>query len=91
MRKLPDAVRAKIIHCLVENNSVRGASRLMDVSKDAVLKLLVDVGEACAKYLDESMRNLDCQRIECDEIWTFVHQVVSSILSSSTTKFKRLR
>jgi IS1 family transposase len=36
------------------------------------LKLLADVGEACALYQDRAMRNLKCKRIECDEIWSFV-------------------
>jgi len=29
------------------------------------------VGASCATAADEQMRNLDCQRIQCDEIWTF--------------------
>jgi hypothetical protein len=35
-----------------------------------VLKLLADVGEACAKYQDENLRSLPCKRIQCDEIWS---------------------
>ena len=42
------------------------------VAKKTVLKLLVDVGTACAKYQDETLRNLTCRRIQCDEIWSYV-------------------
>jgi dephospho-CoA kinase len=43
------------------------------VSKNTVVKLLEDVGSACAIYQDKVFRNLTCKRIECDEIWSFVH------------------
>jgi IS1 family transposase len=42
-------------------------------SKNTVIKLLEDVGAACANYQDEVMRNLPCRRLECDEIWSFCY------------------
>lgn len=30
------------------------------------------LGDACRAYQDEHLRDLPCQRIECDEIWAFV-------------------
>jgi len=30
------------------------------------------VGKACASFSDHTLRNLDCRRIEIDEIWGFV-------------------
>ena len=42
------------------------------VAKNTVVKLLVDVGTACAAYHDEHVRNVKSQRIQCDEIWSFV-------------------
>ena len=47
------------------------ACRVTGVSKTAILKLLADVGEACAAYQDRVMRNLKCKRLQCDEIWAF--------------------
>ena len=43
------------------------------VAKNTIVKLLVDLGAACAKYQDQHLRNLKCRRIECDEIWSFVY------------------
>ena len=43
------------------------------VARMIVEKLLRDLGAACAKYQDEHLRNLNCRRIECDEIWSFVY------------------
>ena len=43
------------------------------VCKDTVLKLLVDLGTACAAYHDQHVRNLRPQRVQCDEIWNFCY------------------
>jgi IS1 family transposase len=41
------------------------------VHRDTILRLMVRVAEAAAKYSDEQLRNLDCARIEMDEIWAY--------------------
>jgi IS1 family transposase len=58
---------------LIEGNSLRATSRLVDVSINTVTKLLVDVGSASADYQDRTLRNLKCKRIQCDEIWAFCY------------------
>lgn len=73
MNRLSLAERARILHCLVEGNSMRATSRMCDVSINTVTKLLVDVGDACAKHHDAVMRDLPCKRIQCDEIWSFCY------------------
>jgi IS1 family transposase len=61
-----------MIHCLIEGNSIRSTVRMTGVAKNTVVKLLVELGAACAHYQDGAMRNLPCQRIQADEIWSFV-------------------
>jgi IS1 family transposase len=41
-------------------------------AKGTVLRLLEEIGEACAAYQDVTLRNLFCRRVECDEVWAFV-------------------
>jgi IS1 family transposase len=41
-------------------------------AKMTVLSLLAEVGTACAAFQDRWIRNLDCQREQVDEIWSFV-------------------
>ena len=72
MNRMPLAKRAQILGFLVEGMSLRAASRLADCSINTVTKLLVDVGVACAEFQDKTLRNLPCQRVQCDEIWSFV-------------------
>ncbi len=73
MNKLTQAKRVQVIAALVEGNSVRTTCRMTGTCKKAVLKLLVDLGTACARYQDEHLRNLPCKRIQCDEIWSFCY------------------
>jgi IS1 family transposase len=79
--------RAQIIGCLVEGNSVRATCRLTNSSKDAVLKLVVDMGEACLKYQRERFVNLNCHRIQCDEIWSFVHAKAKNVPAEHRGQF----
>jgi IS1 family transposase len=72
MNKLSNEKHAQILSCLCEGMGINAATRITGASKNTVLKLLADAGEACAKYQDEAMRNLTCNRVECDEIWSFV-------------------
>jgi hypothetical protein len=37
----------------------------------SLLALVVDLGEACAAYQDDTLVDLSCKTIECDEIWNF--------------------
>ena len=73
MNKLPLEKRKQIVGMLVEGNSLRATSRVVDVSINTVTKLLVDLGTACQKYHDENVRNLNSKRVQCDEIWSFVY------------------
>jgi IS1 family transposase len=42
------------------------------VARNTVASLLVEIGAACAEYQNRVLRDLNCQRIQCDEIWSFV-------------------
>ncbi len=58
---------------LVEGSSIRAISRVANVSKDTVVKLLVDVGRACWEFHDTHVVNVNSKRVQCDEIWSFVY------------------
>ena len=72
MNRLSKQQRTQIITALVEGNSLRATARMCDVSFNTVLKLVPEIGIACADYQDKALRNLSCKLIQCDEIWSFV-------------------
>ena len=42
------------------------------VAKNTIVKLLADIGCACAGYHNRTVRNLKVRRLQADEIWSFV-------------------
>lgn len=73
MNKLDRDTRAKILNLLCEGMSVRAITRITSAGKNTVSKLLLDAGRACSAYQDRVLRNLTCQRVQVDEIWSFVY------------------
>ena len=71
MNRLTTEKRAQVIGSLVEGNSIRATVRMTGVAKNTVVKLLVDLGSACAEYQDRVMHDLPCKTLQCDEIWSF--------------------
>jgi IS1 family transposase len=41
-------------------------------SKNTIVKLLVELGEACSAYQDKTIRGIRSKRVQCDEIWSLV-------------------
>ncbi len=76
---LSTAKRVQIVSALIEGMSVRATARMVDVSKDTVAKLSTELGEACGRYMDETLRELPCKRLEIDEIWGFCYAKAKNV------------
>ncbi|MDK3075955.1 IS1 family transposase [Sedimentitalea sp. JM2-8] len=73
MNKLDAKIRTLIIRLLVEGNSIRATSRIADVSKNTVNKLLIDAGKVCAAYHAANVRGVVAKHVQADEIWAFCY------------------
>ncbi len=73
VNKLSIQRKARVISALVEGNSIRATCRMTGTAKGTVIRLLASVGAACSKYQDETLRDLPCKYIQCDEVWAFVY------------------
>ena len=72
MNKLKREKQEAVIRCLVNGNSIRATERITGVHRDTITRLMVKVGKGCRSIMDEELRDLDCRRIQIDEIWSFV-------------------
>ena len=72
MNKLTREKQIEVVKCLVEGNSIRSTSRITEVARNTVSKLILELGEACEQYHDEHVVNVNSKRVECDEIWSYV-------------------
>jgi hypothetical protein len=82
MNRLSADRRIQVIAALVEGNSIRSTCRMTGTAKGTVLSLLADAGAACLEYQDEILRNLQCRRIECDEVWSFCYSKEKNVPAS---------
>jgi len=79
MNKLPKTKRVQILSMLCEGSSMRSISRVADVSINTVAKTLADAGVACEAFHDKTVLNVRSQRIQCDEIWSFVYAKAKNV------------
>lgn len=75
-----------VINLLVEGVGINAASRLAEIDKKTVLKILALAGERCQKVMDEKLRNLPLVDIQCDEIWTFVGKKEARLKSTDNAE-----
>jgi len=73
MNQLKTEKRAAVVTALVEGMSINATVRMTGVSKPTILRLLSDLGSACAKFHDETVRGLKARSVQCDEVWSFVY------------------
>ncbi|MGA7081259.1 MAG: IS1 family transposase [Terriglobales bacterium] len=72
MNRLDTKTQAQVISCLIEGCSIRATVRMTGAAKNTVVKLLGEIGCACAAYHNRNVRRLKVRRLQCDEIWSFV-------------------
>lgn len=57
------------------------------VHRDAILRLMVRAGKACAQLMDDEMQDLNCTHLELDEQWTFVGKNQCQRKKATANKF----
>ncbi len=87
MNILPMERQTAVISALVEGNSIRATVRMTGVAKNTIVRLLAEVGQACAEYQDKALHNLPCKRIQCDEIWSFCYAKEKNVPEELRGKF----
>ncbi|XXU51070.1 IS1 family transposase [Sorangium sp. So ce1014] len=74
------AKRVEVVAHLVEGAGIRPTTRLTDVSKPAILALLLRVGEGCEQLHNRLVRDVDCLTVQVDEIWSYVQKKQARVL-----------
>jgi IS1 family transposase len=75
-----------VIAALAEGSSIRSIERITGVHRDTIMRLGVKVGQGCAAFMDAKMRDLDCSRLEMDEIWGFVGKKDRNVRMGDTSQ-----
>jgi IS1 family transposase len=73
MNRLTKEQRAQALQMMAEGISLRAMTRLTGVSRTTLIKLLEDAGQAFSEYMDRTLVNLPCKRLQLDEVWAFCY------------------
>jgi IS1 family transposase len=83
MNKLNRDRRVQILSLLCEGMSLRAVTRVTGASINTVTGLLVTAGKACSEYQDRAFRNLQCRRLQVDELWAFCYAKQKNVASAT--------
>src|SRR5437016_4197102 len=87
MNKLSIKSRSQVVAALVEGASINSVVRMTGVTKQTILRLIADLGTACAQYQNQKLRNLSCKRIQADEVWSFCYAKDKNLSEEMKGKF----
>jgi transposase-like protein/IS1 family transposase len=71
-RRLPFDRAVFCLRLLLEGTSIRAVDRLTGIHRDTIMSTLVDAGERCQRFLDQTIRAVPVEDVQADEIWAFV-------------------
>ena len=63
---------ASVLRLMMEGMSIRSIERLTDLHRDTILRVLVHAGAHCERLLQNTIRAIQVNDVQCDEIWGFV-------------------
>lgn len=72
MARLTIDEKASAVGGLLEGLSLRGVSRLTGISRERLSKLVLEMGKASERLLDEHVRGFRCEQLEADEQWMYI-------------------
>ena len=73
MNTLSRPQQVLILRCLVDGMSIRATTRISGVARNTVARLIVETGKVCADFQHRALRDLPCERVQVDEVWSFVY------------------
>lgn len=72
MNTLSNDQKTTAIQALIEGNSIRSTERMTGIHRDTIMRLLVRTGDECRRFMNDRIRNVQAQKVQVDEIWTYV-------------------
>ena len=72
MNALAPEKKLAVLNALVEGNGIRSTERMTGANRNTIMSLLVRMGEGCTRLHNERVQRIRAQRVQVDEIWTFV-------------------
>ncbi|HEV8132499.1 MAG TPA: DDE-type integrase/transposase/recombinase [Acidobacteriota bacterium] len=71
MNSLDSETRSRIVAALCEGVAINSIVRMTGVAKTTILRLIREVGTACARFHDAQVRGLGTLNVQADEVWSY--------------------
>ena len=72
MNTLTQDERLTVLKAHAEGTSIRSIERMTGIHRDTIMRLIVNLGGGCARFLNNFIRKVRARRVQVDEIWTYV-------------------
>ncbi len=72
MSRLSIDQKSHVVGALVEGSSIRSVERQTGVSRNRIGRLVLEMGRASERLLDETIRGFRCEQLEMDELFVFI-------------------
>lgn len=82
MNTLPLEKKLTILAAMIEGNSIRSVERMTGVHRDTIMRLVTRTGQQSVHFLDCRLRGLRPERVQADEIWTYVFKKQARIVGN---------
>jgi IS1 family transposase len=84
MNTLPLDKKLAVLSAMIEGNSIRSTERMTGVHRDTIMRLTTRTGEQCVHFLDSRLRGIRAEKVQADEIWTYVFKKQARIVSGAS-------
>ena len=83
MNRLPMDKQLTILNAMIEGNSIRSTERMTGIHRDTIMRLSAKTGEQCSQFLDVRVRGIRSERVQADEIWTYVFKKQARLVAGA--------
>lgn len=84
MYRISHEKRVQVLRTLLDGASMRATSRITGVAFNTIKTLLIQSGKVAAAYHDVHVRNVQAQRVQCDEVWSYVYAKAKQVAKMPT-------
>jgi IS1 family transposase len=83
MNTLQQDKKLTILNAMIEGNSIRSTERMTGIHRDTIMRLATRTGEQCRDFLDFRVRGIRAERVQADEIWTYVFKKQARLVAGA--------
>lgn len=82
MNTLTQDEKLTVLKAHAEGMAIRSIERMTGHHRDTIMRLILHLGNDCVRFLDNAVRRVKSNRVQVDEIWTYVFKKEARLQSN---------